>query len=356
MSQQKQTVSLNPSETKSVPFTFTPTAPGVYNVSVDGLSGSFEAVALPAEVYGVTGVVISADTGLPLLGAIVSAFGMPEWTQTTDANGRFTITGLTVASVYIDVSYPNYVKLKVSFVNLINGVVKDIGQIKLSLVSAIQFISVAMPTKTTVYLNERYYYAGFRVKNVSSLPAYAQLGFNQNAGSWNIQLLLQPGQTSDWYGTPYPVAWSSHHTGNFHLYASLNGVVVGECDVTVLPLPSAEISFTPNCYYRPAYEHQTVKVALCIFEIELENTGQEDITVTIRVDYEKPDGTVVHHINWEGYKLAVRQKAYQADYFEVPVLQVGTYVLDAYLDWGGIKGQRHAQTTVFATGIIEQYG
>ena len=40
-------VSLQPAETKTVDFTFTPTTPGTYNMSVDGLSGSFEAVEVP---------------------------------------------------------------------------------------------------------------------------------------------------------------------------------------------------------------------------------------------------------------------------------------------------------------------
>jgi len=50
MSQQKQTVSLDPGEAKTVPFTFTPSGPGIYNVNVGGLIGSFEAIALPPDI------------------------------------------------------------------------------------------------------------------------------------------------------------------------------------------------------------------------------------------------------------------------------------------------------------------
>ena len=54
----KQTVSLNPGESKAVAFTFTPTVAKNYTVNVDGLTGSFSAIALPAE-FVVSDLVIS---------------------------------------------------------------------------------------------------------------------------------------------------------------------------------------------------------------------------------------------------------------------------------------------------------
>lgn len=43
----KKTVTLAPGESKVAAFSFSPTSAGLYNVNVDGLTGSFVVVALP---------------------------------------------------------------------------------------------------------------------------------------------------------------------------------------------------------------------------------------------------------------------------------------------------------------------
>ncbi|GAI64005.1 unnamed protein product, partial [marine sediment metagenome] len=58
MAIQTKTVTLNPGESKEVAFTFTPSVAKVHQVSVDGLTGSFAVLALPAE-FVVTDLVIS---------------------------------------------------------------------------------------------------------------------------------------------------------------------------------------------------------------------------------------------------------------------------------------------------------
>lgn len=54
----KKTVTLNPGETKVVGFTFTPTTAKGYNVSIDGLTGSFVAYQVPEAEFVVSDLVI----------------------------------------------------------------------------------------------------------------------------------------------------------------------------------------------------------------------------------------------------------------------------------------------------------
>jgi len=53
------TVNLQPGETKTVPFTFTPTVAKTYAVSVDGITGSFTASPVPVVDIRVTNLNIS---------------------------------------------------------------------------------------------------------------------------------------------------------------------------------------------------------------------------------------------------------------------------------------------------------
>jgi len=55
----KKTVTLNPGESKTVDFTFTPALAKGYSVSVDGLSGSFVAHEVPEAEFAVSNLVIS---------------------------------------------------------------------------------------------------------------------------------------------------------------------------------------------------------------------------------------------------------------------------------------------------------
>lgn len=55
----KKTVTLNPGESKTVDFTFTPTTAKGYSVSMDGLTGSFIAHDVPQTEFAVSNLVIS---------------------------------------------------------------------------------------------------------------------------------------------------------------------------------------------------------------------------------------------------------------------------------------------------------
>ena len=59
----RKSVSLNPDESKAVTFTITPTEPGTYHVGVDGLVGSFVALAAPAYefVYASDLIIVRTD-------------------------------------------------------------------------------------------------------------------------------------------------------------------------------------------------------------------------------------------------------------------------------------------------------
>ena len=54
-----KTVTLDPGESREVTFTFTPTVAKVHMVSVDGLTGSFNVLELPAAEFVVSDLVIS---------------------------------------------------------------------------------------------------------------------------------------------------------------------------------------------------------------------------------------------------------------------------------------------------------
>ena len=58
MATQTKQVTLNPGESKSVSFSFTPTAAKTYYVVVAGLTGTFLAIAVPAD-FEVSNLVIS---------------------------------------------------------------------------------------------------------------------------------------------------------------------------------------------------------------------------------------------------------------------------------------------------------
>ena len=334
MSQQKQTVSLQPGETKTVPFTFTPTAAKVYNVSVDGLSGSFEAIILPADIrvdsititpsqvnlgdavaasmrvtnYGgeagsrdidvikyyaeggsvtypytvqlsagqskdislagdiglgaeigsffisadgvlsntlevvggnasVTGIVKSADTGLPLQGAKVYEPADPSNAVYTDISGRFTFTGINESGVQLEVSYPDYATQRVNVLGLTSNAVKDIGVITLSLISAMRVLSIVMPTGSFKQGNY-YVYVRFRVQNISSQTATAILRTASIAsgggGGSSQQFTLAPGGITTWDGVNYyPLAIATNHLGANHIVAYVNDEIVGESDINI---------------------------------------------------------------------------------------------------------------------------
>ncbi len=54
-----KTITLDPGESRTVAFTFTPSVAKVHVVSVDGLTGSFNVVGVPAAEFVVSDLVIS---------------------------------------------------------------------------------------------------------------------------------------------------------------------------------------------------------------------------------------------------------------------------------------------------------
>jgi len=201
---------------------------------------------------GVTGTVKSADTGLPLAGATVQVFGLPGTAVLTDSNGHFTIIDINHTAVRLDISCPNYATQMVNVAGLTSGVTKDIGVVSLSLLSAIVLVQLKMPASGKVYqaydrtTGTIYYDVGFLVQNISGKDAIATLTVDisqsQSGGGSSAQLTLKPGQLSYWYGLPYPVGYKFDQSGPAHITAKVNGVVVGEVDVTVASIPFAKLS------------------------------------------------------------------------------------------------------------------
>ncbi|HUV52892.1 MAG TPA: carboxypeptidase regulatory-like domain-containing protein [Dehalococcoidia bacterium] len=102
----KRTVDLQPGETKTVPFIFTPTEPGEYTVEVGDLAGSFRCVQRTGYLIGYVISVESAVVGtdIPIAGATVQA---GEYSATTDSEGYFELE-LPAGTQQVDVLAEGY--------------------------------------------------------------------------------------------------------------------------------------------------------------------------------------------------------------------------------------------------------
>lgn len=91
-----KTVTLNPGESRQVDFTFSPKTARVHQVSVDGLTGSFEAIMGEPGIPTIYGTVSDAQTGLPIYRAIVALYKVgaasPTYKVFTDESGAYSVT------------------------------------------------------------------------------------------------------------------------------------------------------------------------------------------------------------------------------------------------------------------------
>ena len=255
-------------------------AVGHWTIVADGQSATLDVLGGNA---GVTGVVISSDTGLPIQGATVEIRGIPSSAVQTDASGRFTIVGLDVSGVPLDISFPDYATQYLAATGLVSGTVKDIGTITLTLISAIKFVSVTMPAAGT-YAYDTYLYVGFRVQNISSKDAIANLTVNGAGAS----LVLKPGEVSDWYGTPYPITYVCTQTGTVTLVAAVNGAEVGRVTITVIKQP------TPNLTLSWAVPPYLDSAGYIEWRFVLHNPASYPWWWYMTVKITQPDGTIAY--------------------------------------------------------------
>jgi len=92
----RKSISLDPGQSKTVSFQFTPTATRLHEVRVDGLAGSFIAMAGLANL---SGLVTDAATGEPLSNVAVTLrpFGVAfPWSYVTGLDGRYELLELPV--------------------------------------------------------------------------------------------------------------------------------------------------------------------------------------------------------------------------------------------------------------------
>lgn len=102
----QQSVTLNPGESKAVSFEATPQEAKTYQVSVNGLTGSFKAIAGPvADLYGV----VFAWTGagfVHIAGATVTLDGLQ---RITDAGGYFNFLNMKPGTYRLTCQKAGYV-------------------------------------------------------------------------------------------------------------------------------------------------------------------------------------------------------------------------------------------------------
>jgi len=89
----KQTVILDPGQSQNITFETVPDIAKEYQVQVNGLNGSFNAIqSVPPGEAVVAGIVTDSNTGLPITNATVylARSGQSPFTNTkTDAAGRY---------------------------------------------------------------------------------------------------------------------------------------------------------------------------------------------------------------------------------------------------------------------------
>lgn len=102
----EQTVTLQPGESKAVSFEVTPHEARTYQVSVDGLTGSFTAWA-PVGQANIYGQVSDAVINQPIAAAAVSIM-YTDIATTTDQSGHFEFLNLPVGTYVISVQASGY--------------------------------------------------------------------------------------------------------------------------------------------------------------------------------------------------------------------------------------------------------
>ena len=91
----RQSVTLNPGQSKAVDFQFTPSRAKAYSVSVNGLAGSFNAIEA-APTTRLFGNVTDINTGAPIVGVYGIVYQdynshTDDYNFTTDAQGHYEI-------------------------------------------------------------------------------------------------------------------------------------------------------------------------------------------------------------------------------------------------------------------------
>jgi hypothetical protein len=345
----KEPVTLSPNESKVIniaPDKVGPFMTGHHTITIDGQSAEFDVLGLTA----LTGQVIMGDTGVPAVGATVELKGFG--TFTTDADGHFSITNMPFSVCYLNVSYPGYAQQIVPVSGLTAGTTKDIGVIKLTSLSAIQFISVALPAAGTNYYVDDSIFAGFRVKNVSAQAAYAKLALTLSiagvgSNTVSTQLLLQPGQVSDWYGSPYPLQQIAKMLGAQQLTAYVNSVAVGQVGITVGPAPS---TIEVVSYYTPPQQgtvSPSAQASSGWWVIKIINKSGSGLGYKAKITVQRPSGGIIIQADASGtlqpgYSVFVGQNTQAIAFTEAG----GWYWTSQVWVNGVLQDTKHASTNV----------
>jgi uncharacterized repeat protein (TIGR02543 family) len=211
-------------------------AVGVFTITADDKTCT---LTVQGGNAGVTGVVISSDTGLPLQGVEVTAFSGTIGPVYTGADGRFTLWGIDYISAPVEFKLDNYAHNRANVQGLTSGVAKDIGTVVLSLVSDVVIEQIRWPSKSS-FAYEEYLSVGFLLHNISSHEATATAGIALNLvsgqagqGAGEHVFVIPAGGRTYWSGIPYPLGLYPHHPGANILIGYVNGVEIGRMNITV---------------------------------------------------------------------------------------------------------------------------
>lgn len=138
-----------------------------------------------ANTAGVTGLVLDAGSNAPLPGAIITAvFGAVTQTLTSDAAGRFTVTGLTAPQGTLHVAVAGYVSADLG-IALDPLTILDIGQVRLRKTQA----SVLLPDLTVTAVDRIAAITDPRTLILSGIVAATISNRGTSNGPANVQVL-----------------------------------------------------------------------------------------------------------------------------------------------------------------------
>jgi len=240
MEQMKQTVILDPAQSQQVTFKVVPTVAGIHTVTVNGLSGSFEVIAL-ASLHG---RVRDANSWKVIEGVEVT---LDSLVTQSNSDGNYEFLGLHPGTYTITLDKTGYKTLSQS-ITLLEGY----NEVFLNITPVTQKepYFVVSPEWKEVYTYAQIYNADFIITNTGDLAGNQSVkwvatidGKSVGSGTWNIS--LEAGEsitkTISLSHPGYPAQGAAKVTTNQmtgNIFARFLGGIGGELGPVELDMPS----------------------------------------------------------------------------------------------------------------------